>query len=68
MRTVIFQVEGFVIGAIRTDMSDDKLLVLHSEWREEVPHPDTDSEFLEWLLDKHPEIEELECPTVLNLG
>lgn len=31
---------------------DDALADLWDEWREENPHPDTDSEFIEWLVEK----------------
>lgn len=42
------------IGAISTSLTQKALGELWDKWREEVPHPDADSEFVEWAIENDP--------------
>lgn len=72
---VFTQAEGeerFAIGNVQVNPPKSKSLVGESldellkayweEWREEVPEPDSDSEFIDWLVENkegfsHPKVE-----------
>lgn len=44
------------IGAVEApdDFDAKQLPGLWDDWRADVPNPDADSEFIEWLLERHP--------------
>ena len=52
--------EPCAIGAIYTSLSSYELRGLWDRWRNEVPEPDADSEFIEWAINNSPE-----CSAVL---
>lgn len=57
MRVAILQSgvhQPCVIGAICTTLSDYELKGLWDQWRDEVPDPDADSEFVEWVVKNNP--------------
>ena len=39
-----------ILGAVMTDKTEAQLLALWSEWQEECPQPDSDSQFIDWLI------------------
>lgn len=45
----------YQIGAVEVDdkVGANAILFLWNEWQEEVEHPDSDSEFVDWLVDQH---------------
>jgi|GEM_PF-3883423 len=53
---------SYYIGTVELPDGDydevcNKINALWYEWREEVPHPDADSEFINWLVEKHGWVE-----------
>lgn len=50
--------ERYHIGTVRVseDFSDEDTVLsdLHHQWREENPEPDSDSQFIDWLIETDP--------------
>ena len=48
-----------IIGAIRTELDSSDVETLWDVWRKEVPFPDADSLFIDWLIEKGYHIEDV---------
>ena len=48
-----------IIGAIKTDLDGDCIESLWNHWRNEVPEPYADSQFIDWLKKKGYQIEDV---------
>lgn len=42
-----------IIGGVITSRTEQEINHLWLEWREEVEYPDSDSQFIDWLVKKH---------------
>lgn len=40
-----------IIGAVMTDKTESQIIALWSEWQERFPQPDSDYQFVEWLIE-----------------
>lgn len=56
MRTIMLEVltcgETYTIGTIETPLTTHELRSQWSQWRAEVPQPEADSDFINWLEEK----------------
>ncbi|MCK9433733.1 MAG: hypothetical protein M0R32_02665 [Candidatus Cloacimonetes bacterium] len=58
MKTIVIQrnygdgepLSAYIIGAVKTDKTENQIVALWYEWQERNPHPDCDSEFIDWLI------------------
>lgn len=55
-----------IIGGVFTSLTEHELNLLWLEWREEVEFPDSDSQFIDWLIENHgcQRAEEWEIATI----
>lgn len=55
-----------IIGGVFTSLTEHELSLLWLEWREEVEYPDSDSQFIDWLIKNHgcQRAEEWEIATI----
>ena len=42
-----------IIGGVYTNLTEQEINSLWWEWREEVECPDSDSQFIDWLIENH---------------
>lgn len=55
-----------IIGGVFTSLTEHELNLLWLEWRDEVEYPDSDSQFIDWLIENHgcQRAEETEIATI----
>lgn len=53
-----------IIGAVMTALTDTELSQCWNDWRDEVPTPEADSDFVEWFCAREP-ARSVDTPTIL---
>ena len=41
-----------ILGAVLTDKTEPQLKALWNEWQKSCPQPDSDSQFIDWLIEE----------------